>query len=72
MMYSNYFILTVSILSLQLYQPTKTLGLSINKAAKQFLYEKFQEWYTLQSFEQQKSVAEGKAIDLTLSTMKPF
>ena len=48
------------------------LDLSINKAAKEFLHGKFQERYALQIFEQWKSIAESKPIDLRLNIMKPL
>ena len=40
------------------------LDLSINKAAKQFICGKFQEWYTMQIFNQHQGKVEKKPIDL--------
>jgi len=40
------------------------LDLSINKAAKQFLHGKFQEWYGMQIFNQRQGKVEKKPVDL--------
>ena len=48
------------------------LDLSINKAVKEFLRGKFQEWYASQVFKQRKGQVEDKSIDLRLSIMKPL
>jgi len=48
------------------------LDLSINKAAKEFLRGKFQEWYAMQIFNQRQGKIEKKPVDLRLSKVKPM
>ena len=48
------------------------LDLSINKAAKEFLRGRFQEWYAMQIFDQRQGKVEKKPIDLRLSRVKPL
>ena len=48
------------------------LDLSINKAAKEFLRGKFQEWYAMQIFNQLQGKVEKKPVDLRLSKVKPM
>ena len=50
----------------------RPLNLSINKAAKEFLHGKFQEWYAMQIFNQHQGKAEKKPVDLRLSKVKPL
>ena len=46
------------------------LDLSVNKAAKEFLCGKFQEWYAMQIFNQRRGKVEKKPVDLRLSKVK--
>ena len=48
------------------------LDLSVNKAAKEFLRKKFQNWYATQVCAQLDGKLEKEAIDLRLSVMKPL
>jgi len=48
------------------------LDLSVNKAAKEFLQKKFQNWYATQVCAQLDGKLEKEAIDLQLSIMKPL
>ena len=48
------------------------LDLSVNKAAKEFLQKKFQNWYATQVCVQLDEKLEKEAIDLRLSVMKPL
>ena len=48
------------------------LNLSVNKAAKDFLRSKFQNWYAQEICSQLQGEAERKAVDLRLSVVKPL
>lgn len=48
------------------------LDLSVNKASKDFLRSKFQNWYAQEICSQLQGEAECKAIDLRLSVVKPL
>ena len=50
----------------------KPLDASTNKAAKEFLRGKFQEWYAMQIFNQHQGKVEKKPVDLQLSKVKPL
>ena len=46
------------------------LDLSVNKAAKEYLKEEFQAWYTKQISEQVQGLSEKKPVDLRLTAVK--
>lgn len=48
------------------------LDISVNKAVKEFLRGRFQEWYSKQMCSQLKGEKERSPIDLRLSTLKPL
>ena len=48
------------------------LDLSVNKASKDFLRSKFQNWYAQEICSQLKGEAERKVVDLRLSVVKPL
>jgi len=48
------------------------LDISVNKAVKEFLHGRFQEWYSKQVCSQLKGEKEISPIDLRLSTLKPL
>ena len=48
------------------------LDLSVNKAAKDFLRSKFQNWYAQQICSQIQGQAERRPVDLRLSVVKPL
>ena len=48
------------------------LDLSVNKAAKDFLHSRFQDWYAKQLCSQLQKESEMQAVDLKLSTVKPL
>ena len=48
------------------------LDLSVNKAAKNFLCSKFQDWYAKQLCSQLQDESETQPVDLKLSTVKPL
>ena len=48
------------------------LDMSVNKLAKNFLRQQFQEWYATQICQQLQSEDESKPVDLRLSIMKPL
>ena len=47
------------------------LGLSVNKAAKEFLCRKFHEWYAKQVCLQLEQNAKHSSVDICLSIVKP-
>jgi len=48
------------------------LDLSVNKSAKEFLRNEFQEWYAQQVCAQLQEKANKQAVDLRLSVVKPL
>ena len=50
----------------------KPLDLSTNKAAKELLHGKFQEWYAMQIFNRHQGKVDKKPVDHRLSKVKPL